>query len=95
MSDPSAQHNNQPYKREEEEMATKRKTRDGGGDRISAAPACGCNGDVKRQENLSLMPVRRETNVMVLRGVHGGIGAVFLVGIFRACNGNIRINAPI
>ena len=46
-------------------------------------------------ENLSLMPIHRKTNVMVPRGVHGGIGAVFLIGIFRACGGNIRINAPI
>ena len=95
MSDPSAQHNNQPYERGEEEMATKRKTRDGGGDRISAAPARGCNGDVKRRENLSSMPVRRKTNAMVPRGVRSGIGAVFLVGIFRACCGNISINNPI
>jgi hypothetical protein len=41
------------------------------------------------------MPVRRKTNAMVPRGVRSGIGAVFLVGIFRACCGNISINNPI
>jgi hypothetical protein len=41
------------------------------------------------------MLVRREMNVMVPRGVRGGIGEVFLVGIFQACCGNTRINAPI
>ena len=53
MSDPSAQRNNQPYERGEEEMGTKRKTRDGGGDHISTAPARGCNGDVKQRRFLS------------------------------------------
>jgi hypothetical protein len=46
-------------------------------------------------ENLSSMPVRRKTNAMVPRGVRGGIGAVFFVGIFQACVGNISINTPI
>ena len=39
------------------------------------------------------MPVCPKMNAMVPRGVHGGIGTVFLVGIFRACGGKIRINA--
>jgi hypothetical protein len=46
-------------------------------------------------ENLSSMPVHRKMNAMVPRGVRSGIGAVFPVGIFQACGGNISINNPI